>query len=192
MSAKRLKSQKQQGARAMAGLLLCLGVSPLVSGCLLPQDDQVFSELPPKRNSPPRVVRWTPAERGAFFASTGCTNEAFSISVVDDDVADTLRALWFIDRTKDSQPYPVSPLFPTTSATRIIAAPTGRFITDLSNLGVGAHQVSVFITDGEFQEIVEGDIIAERAPRALPDGGLVEDVAYIAFFSWFLEVQQCP
>jgi hypothetical protein len=176
----------------MAGLLLAVVVGPLGSGCLLPQDDQVFPELPPRRNTPPRIVNWAPEARAVYFSSTGCPNQAFSVTVVDDDTSDTLRALWFINRTKDSQPYSSSPLFPSASATRTIPAPTGRFVTDLANLSVGFHQVTVFVTDGDFREVVDGNISADRPPRALPDGGLVDDVAFIDTFSWFLEVQQCP
>ena len=70
-----LQSREHKGARAMAGLLLSLMVGPLLSGCLLPQDDQVFVDLPPKRNSPPRIVTWQPDQQSVGFKSgTGCTN----------------------------------------------------------------------------------------------------------------------
>lgn len=193
MFSKHLEALGRCGAGVMARLLLCLVTGPLVSGCLLPQDDQVFSDLPPKRNSPPRIVRWQPERLPlTFYSGTGCANTPFSVYVADEDLSDTLRSYWFIDRTQDSAPYNGAVVFGGSSLTREVVAPGGgRFTTELSNLTTGSHYVSVFVTDGDFQEIVDGNIIADRPPRLLTDGGLVEDVAYVDTYSWFLKVEPC-
>lgn len=193
MFPKRLEALGMRGARVMAGLLLCLVTGPLVSGCLLPQDDQVISDLPPRRNTPPRIVRWQPERLPlTFYSGTGCVNTTFSVFVADEDLSDTLRSYWFVDRTQDSAPYNGAPVFGSSNLTREVVAPSGgRFATELTNLSTGSHSVSVFVTDGDFQEIVDGNITANNPPLLLPDGGLVDDEAYVDSHSWFVKVEPC-
>src|SRR4051812_39152025 len=89
--------------RIMAGGLLWLGcTAPLLQGCLIPQDDQVLQDLPPKKNSPPRIVGTLPESPTTLQFGQGCNTAAkhedrFSVSVEDPDLGDAIQNRWIVD-----------------------------------------------------------------------------------------------
>jgi hypothetical protein len=181
---------KRLGALAvLAQALLCLGTQ----GCLLPQDDVVFPDLPPKKNSPLRIVSQQPPMREVSLKvgalSTTCPANEFSVIVKDEDLGDTTRSLWFIDRTMDTPPVAQTGYVPGGSVQRVVTAPAA-LVSQLSALVDGQrHNVEVFVTDGEFSDTVGQ--ATYPAGGYLPDGGL-RDVAYVDSYLWLVEVQRCP
>jgi hypothetical protein len=178
-------------ARVPGGLARCLlglMASLCLAGCLLPQDEAVFPDLPPRRNTPPRVVTYAPPDLvTSVFVGTTCVNTTFSLSVEELDTADTLKSQWFIDRKASSPSYPgASVLGPATQ--RDVEAPASLLLGLGSLLDAQRHLVEAFITDSEFTETV-GE--ATRAPVTLPDGGVVVDIGYVVTKAWFVEVKPC-
>jgi hypothetical protein len=163
-------------------------------GCLLPQDDQVIESLPKKKNSPVFLRSVTPELRSKFYSSNQCANEPFKVRVSDDDLTDTMRSLWFVDKANNPTPYSPSPLLPPGTAGREITAPTSLSFTNvLANLTSGTHLLSVYVADSEFREVTAaGDVTAERAPVLLANGDTATDTAYVIQFTWVLDVEPCP
>ena len=179
----------------MAGLLLCaLTVCTPLLGCLIPQDDQVIAALPPKRNSPPRIVgQAPPTPRTTYYSSSGCPNKTFSLTVEDEDTGDTLRSLWFIDVSPSALPYAPTKTPPNGSKQRAVGAPTSLSFTNaLSNLASGTHLLTAYVADSEFDEVSNGVINVTRPPVVLPTGETVTDDGYIDSFTWVLDVEPCP
>ena len=189
-----LKSHDEKGAPAMAGLLLCVMLSTPLLGCLIPQDEQVIPALPPKRNSPIAIKITDPADpRTTFFNSTACPghNPTFKLTVEDDDVADVVSSLWFIDKTNDSLPIQPSPVPGGVNAVRTVTAPNALGFR-LANLAAKTtHLLTVYVADSAFQEVVAGQVSVSRPDRLMPDGSLVADKGSIDSFSWVLDVEAC-
>lgn len=184
----------------MARMLLWLLAGASLEGCLLPQDDQVFPSLPPRKNSPLQIVGQVPAQRETTYLGTCAEQPAFQVDVSDLDLRDTLKAVWFIDRTPTSTAYLGAPVFPTGTERRTVSSPRDRFVTDLNALvGPTRRVVEVFVTDGDFTSLGE-TILAERppvtwedgSPVQLPDGGPVSNPASVDSYVWLVEVQSCP
>lgn len=193
------KSSKQLAvadAPAMARLLL-LVTCAAASGCLLPQDDVVYPDLPPAKNSPLRIVATKPQQAiitVPIGTTPGCKPE-FNATVVDPDhKSDSIRSLWFVDpQGGDFMTARLivsgATVFPNVNDGRTVTAPTA-VITQLSSLNDGRpHNLWVFVTDGEF---VGATLDTFKLNRTLPDGTTVEDSAYIDSFWWQVEVQACP
>jgi hypothetical protein len=174
----------------MAGLLLW-AVCASMTGCLFPQDDQVLPELPPKRNSPIRILdQDPPAPRTTFFNGTACgaSNPAFKLTVDDEDVADTVRSRWFVGLQSFEGRFVSS----TGSRGREVTAPTDSgFRATLANLTAGDTELlTVFVSDTEAR-VVDGKLVVEPRSRVLPDGTPVEDKGYSDSFTWVLDVEAC-
>jgi hypothetical protein len=179
----------------MAGLLLCVMLSIPLLGCLIPQDEQVIPELPPKRNSPLKIVSQEPQDpRTSYFNSTTCAgNPVFKLTVEDEDVADVVSSLWFIDKANDgsSLPIPTSPVQGGVSRARTVAAPNALGFR-LANLAAKTtHVLTVYVADSAFQEVVAGQVTVSRPDRLLPDNTLVPDKGSIDSFTWVLDVEAC-
>lgn len=209
---KYLTFQANKGAGTMAVLLL-LALGAALSGCLVPQDDQVFPALPPKKNSAPKIVGEKPVQRVTTVAvgpvTAGCPRVEFSVSVKDEDTADTIRSIWFVDAAPDFRPTPSSPefvgapVFGGSDLVRTVKAPAS-VITQLTGLIDGrSHRVDVWITDGEFAAdsidvthppvpLADGTTSFDCA-TSLPDGGRPQfcDSAYKDNYVWLVEVQSC-
>ncbi len=177
----------------MAGKLLCLVVvcTPIL-GCLIPQDEQVIPELPKKRNSPLRIVSQFPeGPATTFYSSSTCRdrNKGFNLTIVDEDVGDTIRSRWFIDKSINTVPYEPSAR-PPGAAQRIVEAPiSASFANELSNLASGTtHLLTVYVTDSSFEEVINGLIAVSRTPEVLPDGGTITDRAFLDSFTWVLTI----
>lgn len=196
----RLKPQDSKGTPAMAGLLLLVLVVTSMTGCLFPQDEQVIDGLPPKRNSPVKVVSQEPqAIRTTFFNSTLCQdrNPSFTLTVEDDDLSDQIRSIWFVgdSTTQDFRPNNVT----TGTQRRLVTAPnSGSFKTALANLPAGTPTqprstvLTVYVADTDFLEVVGGQIsLQPRAARVLPDGSSAVDRGSFDSHSWTLDVEPC-
>ncbi|MFO0596007.1 MAG: hypothetical protein U0228_11900 [Myxococcaceae bacterium] len=176
----------------MAGLLLCLW-SVVFTSCLIPQDDQIAGDLPPRRNTPLRIVDTTPSEPQTSYdtrCAAGMTE--FSVKVFDEDVTDTINSLWFIDKGPNTVPFTTTPRIPMNTTTRTVSAPTALTFTNaLSNLSLGKHLLTVYVADGFFNEVVSGEVTVQDR-MVMWDGGVLTDKSYIDSFTWSVEVVRCP
>ena len=186
--AKGAQSLSSRGRPAMAGLLLW-AVCASMTGCLFPQDDQVFPELPPKRNAPVKILSVNPPGPSLqFFNGTSCLNESFTLRVDDEDISDTMRSRWFLGE----QSFEGRLVTTTGSRGRDVPAPTdSAFRAQLSNLVAGKTELlTVFVADTEVR-VVDGKVVIEPRMRVLPDGTSVLDDGYSDSFTWVLNVEAC-
>jgi hypothetical protein len=188
-----LNSGNPRGVGAMAGLLLTAVLSAPLSGCLIPQDDQVNIDLPPKANSPLRIVANSPGQRVGFKNGTGCTNEAFTLTVEDADIADVVYSLWFIDPSPKAQAYQPNSLPGGSRAQRSVTAPnSAAFRSALADLSPGTHLLTVHVADTLFLEPIDGNVGVVSRDEVLLDGGIgLKDKGYIDSFTWVLDVEKC-
>ncbi|MFZ5442843.1 MAG: hypothetical protein ACOZQL_22750 [Myxococcota bacterium] len=182
----------------MAGLLLCLwGCTPLM-GCLIPQDDQVLPDLPPRKNSPPRIVSNLPKQSISYFTSAMCSaqNVPFKVVVSDDDVSDTLRSLWLIDYDPSLGSAASAPFIPNAVTSRgqplrDMPEPTAQsFKSALANLTAGTHLLTVYVADREFQEFT--GVVATVEREIFVGDASVPDTGFTDSFTWVLKVESCP
>lgn len=187
-----LKQLKSNAIGVMAGLLLS-------SGCLIPQDDQVLDDLPPRRNTPLRIVNRDPeGPQTTYYTQTSCAPpQGFSLAVSDDDTVDFIYSLWFIDQDPNTVPFTTTPKPPGSSATREIKAPSASTFTNaLANLTLGTHLLTVYVADTAFNEV--DNQLVTAGPRQVElktaDGGtvVVPDPGYVDSFTWVLQVERCP
>lgn len=181
----------------MARLLLCGWVTGM-SGCLIPQDDQVLPELPPMKNRPPRVAARVPASdvvehKQSAVPQCLAANATFSLTVEDPDTGDTLRSFWFVEKDETSLPFTPQAVPPGTSEARIVAAPTSNaFTTALANLQTGRRLLTVYVADRDIEEINNGEIRPVDTEVTLPDGTTATNPGYFVQHTWVLEVVPCP
>ena len=186
----------------MARLLLLGCLTLMESACLLPQDDTVLPDLPPKKNSPLRVLAPSikPEQRKTTIhvgtVSETCPRPEFSMTVSDDDTADPIRSLWFVDPTPNYEPTSTNPVFSGgvifggTSVTRQVTAPNAM-LTFLNGLVDGKeHLVEAWVTDSEFDPNAPPTSVS-RPDRTLPDGTIVPDIAYTDSNVWVVTVEDC-
>ena len=179
----------------MAGpLLMWVLLAGPGSGCLWPQDDTLFYEPPPQKNSPPRILltQIKPAQDSSFLPKNPMTGQnctlPFSFFVEDPDVADAIRVRWFVfapgatrgnaiagDKTISGG---VSTLRPGS-----VTAPLGLHNTELAQNG--DHRVEVEIADGFFDDTSPTG--TEPKFRSMPDGGVLKDDAYIDSYLWIVK-----
>lgn len=190
-----LESHDDKGSRAMAGLLLCVVVCTPLLGCLIPQDEQVIGELPPKRNSPLKIVSQEPQEpRTTFYNSTACLglNPTFKLIAEDEDLADPVFSMWFVDKSNASQPFQPSRIEGGMQRRSVTAPSSLGFKSALANLGAGTHLLTAYVADSNFLEPIDGQVTVFRPDRVLPDGTKVPDKGSIDNFTWVLDVEPCP
>ncbi len=166
----------------------------MVSGCLIPQDDQVIPELPPLKNRPPRIVAARygneRADEVELRTGTACSREEFNVLVDDLDLDDTLRSFWFIDKTETSLPLSPSPLGGSGQVTRTLSQPSG-IRTQLGNLSAGPHRLTVYVVDSDIQEIQNAQIRPVEREVLLPDGKTGRNDGYVDEFTWFINAVSC-
>lgn len=191
-----LEPQRESGRPAMAGMLLCLAACTSLMGCLIPQDDQVIPELPPRKNTPPRIVATSPGINAKFFTTASCAamNKPFSVTVADDD-DDNLRSMWFIDYEPPMAavtPFIPNAVPPTPGApARVVSEPTAQnFKSAMANLTAGTHLLSVYVADREFQEF-NGLVLTVDRQLKVGDAS-VTDFGYVDSFTWVVKVEPCP
>jgi hypothetical protein len=133
-------------------------------------------------NRPPRITSSTPFDvRSTWYASTFCTslNPQFTVSVQDPD-GDSLRSLWFIDKSASSAPFMGSPRPAGQEVQRIEAPAALSFNSALANLPTGVHLLTVYVADSDFNEVVDQSVTVSRA-----DG-------FFDSFTWVLDAEPCP
>lgn len=194
---KHAETHKTNAMAIMARVLLCAASVLGGSGCLFPQSDQVLPTLPPVKNRPPRIVDVLPKEQPLDFISgtvpnsggLPCDTASFSLVVDDPDLGDTIRSIWFIDKTKDSLFYRPNPVQPGTDTRRNVTQPSAAaFRSALSSLPTGTHLVTVYVVDTDFAEIVDNSVNAQTRPVVMPDGSEVQDNGYVDQYTWVLNV----
>ena len=158
------------------------------SGCFWPQDDQVFSDLPPKKNSPPRILPNQVKPSLDYSYKPGCPNP-FSFSVEDPDVSDVIYNRWFVYSPKAT---PVAyfdgeRLLSGTKPARdkSIVAPTPLFSAASELVQNGEHRVEVVIADGIFVGSTADTV--EPHEKTMPDGGVVLDPSYTDTYVWIVK-----
>lgn len=187
----------------MAGRLLSVALAAvLVHGCLLPQDDQVIEEIPPKKNSRPSIVagREKPGQEATLDIGTNCRPDTFSALVEDLDLSDRIRSRWFVD--PDPMFSGVSFTGNTLEASKkairdtpmvappqlfSIGSPLREFTT-----GKAPHRLVLVVADGEFEFGISS---SPTASHTLPDGGTYIDPSYTASYTWFVTTTMsasCP
>lgn len=197
--------------RTMARLLLALGCALPLWGCLIPQDLTVLPPMPCKRNSPPRIVSSTPqVETTVYLPLTSCPLPEFGLIVVDEDLvsekecdftvppapdasvqyADAIRSQWYIDRSENTLPAPGTTVTASTRAERVLAVPSKLQSAFASLDFTRPHRLEVWVTDGqEFKP--DNPAEATGWPRRLPNGTVIEDLAYTDNHVWLIKVEPC-
>ncbi len=168
-------------------------------GCLVPQDDNVLFDLPPQRNSPPRVVvgQTQPQQVVTLLLGDGCRQPSFEAKVEDPDLKDVIRNRWFIDPNgthtslfTDGQPLPESL---TSIRSSSVKMPTTLF-TASPLATAGTHVIELLIADGELSEGAQPFV--RTVTGALPDGGrgTLTDQSYVDTYQWFVttDLKPCP
>ena len=144
-------------------------------------------------NSPLRILSTRPESPVAtFFRSSNCQalNPEFQLTVDGADPFDVVSSLWFIDRTSASQPFRPTPV-PGGPVRKIVRAPVFlAFSGVLSDQSLARHALTVFVSDGVFDDVVADQITASRESRE--DGGAERLQASVVSFNWTLEMEPCP
>lgn len=178
-----------RGNSIMAGPLLWVAVAAaLEQGCILPQDDQVLPDLPPLRNTSPKILyeRATPAKQGAtVLLGNNCMDFPFEIAVEDPD-KDTIRSKWFVDPDAKFST-PATDGETSGMPARVVRPVQGQFYAQngrlaLPNtLGMNTHRVTVVIADREF---VPAGIGLRLNDLPGPDGGTIKEVSTVVQYDW--------
>jgi hypothetical protein len=167
--------------------LLALWVALLIEGCILPQDEVVLPQLPPTKDSPPRIVKAIEPEDQvatvrAGFGQPGCEDlpVPFSVAVADSDLSDKISHVWYVDRDKKFEALTGTSV-DTRQEIRTVTSP-GLLTTRLrERADRQRHLVEVHVTDGLFDEGVG---------KVSPGNGM--DAAYLATYFWYVQVDPCP
>lgn len=184
----------------MAVLLLWLGVSTPLGGCLAFEDYPVLPDLPPKKNSPLRILPtgFKPEQQETTVTvGANCARTTFSVQVADEDYGDSIRSLWFVAPGPTTTGLPGNPVLGGNTLERQVNSPNGVWAALTALADGNAHRVEVLVTDGEFEEVVTNNVVsyrAKRPDRLLPDGTTLPDTAYTDSFLWLVTVQSgaCP
>jgi hypothetical protein len=183
-----------------AGKWLGLGAAVgALSGCLISQEEIFLNEVPVPRNRPPRIVesQVQPSERIIRGYGTDVCDLEFSVIVEDQDVANTLRAYWFVDDEPNQLHVPQAEvrLDPSKEGKPVRddrASYHPRFnSTQFSRLNApGDHVVEVVVSD---------TVLSGRDPQPtlikLRDGSDFADPGYSASYAWFVKTEtggHCP
>jgi hypothetical protein len=182
--------------RIMAGLLLCGALCAPLWGCLIPQDNPVLIDIPPRANRPLRIAGFSPPSAQVTFKNGDCAsqNQPFTLTVVDEDTADFTYSYWFVniddERTSPDRPNDITG----GSRLRTVVAPNANnFRAKLSGLSPGTAVLTVYVSDTAFREYEgKGVITTVGRDEFFPDGGIrYQDFGYIDSHQWQLNVESC-
>jgi hypothetical protein len=163
----------------------------LLGGCLLPQEDHILGDLPPRMNQPPQIVEslLTPASRFVTVQNGGnCPLLTFKAPVSDPDVEDRLIYNYYIDPNLNPGfvkqailPNGGSPQRPDPAQLDVSFAVAGPLQQP------GQHVVEVLVADGPL-------VNRDPQPRVvtLLDGGTALDPSYAVTYAWVVTVNPGP
>jgi hypothetical protein len=164
------------------------------SGCLIPQDDTLFSGIPEPLNRPPRIVENQVSPQTRIlrdFGSETCRT-AFEVLVTDPDVDDEITVYWYVDYAPGSGPASLPRFFQFLPQTgNPLRNERATFEVDLAAAGSplaspGLHLVEAIVADRPLDP-------ATREPRLgrdpNPDGGapIVVDEGFAVSYAWVVE-----
>ena len=193
MVVKGSKSWPRSAGFRLATMLLVGWGSAASSGCLLPQEDQVFPFIPDSRNLPPLILdtgRRPVQQRSPIQVGPSCSTE-FVIFVQDE--SPTIQHQWFVDPKPTHIPSgrDGTPQTGTATTRRELRPPSGLF-TDLAIVAdKNEHLVEVVITDGVFKETTQLEIASNEVGRD-ETGDAGQKTPYSVSFTWFGAVTSCP
>lgn len=173
----------------------------LLGGCLVPQEDQILDDVPPRVNRPPRLLGKTMFVNGSLGPlatlemGDGCGPVSFEASVEDPDLNDRLRYFWFIDYDAagpliNRRPYDTGILDPTGVEVRTVRKLTldpGSVENPLQT--EGDHVVQLIVTDG-LLEI--SDPPGTEPPPDPVEGVDAGNPRFIDEYAWFVTVDTKP
>ena len=177
-----------------------VGVVWVLAGCVLPQEENLLTELPVPANNPPRILENQVLPPYRIIRGYGlfptCSLE-FSAIVEDLDVADRLRAYWYVDydpnvpRGADRQ-YTVYPAKEAKAVREERATLRAIYNSaDLYRLNVpGDHVVELIIADRPLS-----DGVPEPDQIPLADGTIFSRPGYTTSYVWFVHTEAgatCP
>ncbi len=189
-------------------MLLWGSVVTSLTACLIPQEDQIITELPEAANRPPRILQDNvkPEQRESTArVGTGCPRVRFEVDVDDPNAADRINARWFIDPNDRYVAEPGKPVVQGNpglasggSTVRTLQANT-QFLTQLASFR-GVHRVEVVVTDGEFIESERVDANNDPVPYLdvfrpvfrSSTGEIIPVEAYRDEFVWLVDVDTAP
>lgn len=203
------KFAKPRSGGGLATMLLWIAVVVTHTACLIPQEDQIITELPRAANRPPRILQdlSKPEQRvSTVRVGTGCPRVPFEVQVDDPNTLDSIRAIWFIDPNDRYVAEPGKPVIPGNpgiltsggSTIRLLQANT-QFFSQLAAFR-GEHRVEVVVTDGEFieGERVDGNndpvpyLEIFRPSFRAPTGEVIPVEAYRDEYVWIVDVDNAP
>jgi hypothetical protein len=163
----------------------------LLCGCLIPQEDHVLGDLPPRKNQPPQILEnlLQPANRFVTVQNgANCPDLSFVAPVSDPDVDDRLIYNFYVD--PDLNPAFVkqailanggSPQRPEPATYEVSFAVAGPLQQP------GEHVVELLLADGPL-------VNREPQPRVvtLLDGGTALDPSYAVTYAWVVTVNPGP
>lgn len=205
---KRSKSRVRTRLGPLAAMLLWGSVVTSLTACLIPQEDQIITELPEAANRPPRILQeQVKPEQRESTARLGpqCPRARFEVTVDDPNTSDRINARWFIDPNERYVAEPGKPVvqgnpgaLTSGSTIRLLQANT-QFLTQLASFR-GVHRVEVIVTDGEFIESEKPDGNGDPVPYLdvfrpsfrSSTGEVIPVEAYRDEFVWIVDVDTAP
>jgi hypothetical protein len=163
----------------------------LLSGCLIPQEDHILGDLPPRKNQPPQILEnlLVPANRFVTVQNgSNCKNLLFQATVSDPDVQDRLIYNFYIDSNLNPGfvkqailPNGGLPERPDPAEFEVSFAVAGPLQQP------GEHVVEVLVADGPL-------VNRDPQPRVvtLLDGGTALDPSYAVTYAWVVTVNPGP
>jgi len=164
-----------------------------LTGCLLPQDDNILADLPTAPNQPPSILEAKVQPSTRFFTVDGgadCPPLTFSAPVEEADLEALLYFNFYVDSTADTGLVAQGTIPPSGTAFRTEAATyTVNFAAPGPVQAPGTHFVEVLVADGP---LVNGAPVPVAVP--LPDGGTALQTTYAVSYVWLPTVTDggCP
>lgn len=168
-----------------------------LSGCLIPQDDTLFSGNPEAPNQPPRIVENQVSPQTRIireFGSDSC-RLSFELVVTDPDVNDRIDVSWYVDYAPGRDPERSMSLNPTRTPLRDDRA---TYDVDISAAASplsapGLHLVEAVVADRQLDPSTR---LPFPEPRNNPDGGapILVTEGFAVTYAWTVETVAgvCP
>jgi hypothetical protein len=168
-----------------------VALATLLSGCLVPQEDHILGDLPPRKNQPPQILEnlLTPIDRFVTVQNgSNCPLLVFKAPVSDPDVDDRLIYNFYVDANLNpgfvkqaTLPNGGKPERPDPAEYDVSFQVPGPLQQP------GEHVVEVLVADGPL-------VNRDPQPRVvtLLDGGTALDPSYAVTYAWVVTVNPGP